>query len=250
MLAPFMLLVTSAEPAEKIYHPDGRVGYAGGWVDLRYEIPDNGTIFEVNSRGRVEVGLKYPISRRFTFLAQYGAEKGDSLFHSYSLGWKYYFGNTVRDNMPVNPDGPTGVPIVEVHAGGRIPDINSRDHEFRASVEFKMPVSRNITIGLGGNYFANDNPYYVETVYGLFTYFPGRYLKGRVYENPDGPEGTPSFHLIGGGSKNGIFGQLDIVIPLKPQLTLVIYTRGERTPDPYLRVPIFGGRVNFYPSQK
>jgi hypothetical protein len=173
---------------------------------------------------------------------------GDTLYYQPSIGLKLYYSDPCINNN-VNPDGAVGRPVFRLDAGLKISEQSRARNVFVSRFEILIPLASSLSLGLGGYYYDNDDPFRVLQYYGQINLFPRSYNSSRPYENPDGIEGWPSFYLTGGGSPNGIFGQLDVAVPLSPQMTLVFYARGERAPSPYVRVATLGVKFRFFPGQ-
>ncbi len=245
----FLILSCNRANAEMpIKHPDGIVGRANGWFGGSYSPTFTVPYDVVNDNFRIGIGLNYPLTSRLTIESDFSIVKGDTLFYDYRINIKFYSKTPVGENINANPDGPVGMPVFKLIYNGNMPDIEIGRHDFSAGLIGILPVSRYLTFGAGGKYYHRDDEYQVDKLFGIISLYPREYLPGRVYDNPDGLEGFPSFKLCGGGSINGIVGQLDIIVPLNPGLTLVLTTKGERAAEPYMRRATIGAKIKIYPG--
>ncbi|PKK83603.1 MAG: hypothetical protein CVT49_07555 [candidate division Zixibacteria bacterium HGW-Zixibacteria-1] len=229
-------------------HPDGRVGRPGGWLSAGYA-----SIFVERGipgfdKTRFSGGLIFPVIKNLTIESSYMLESEDTLYHIYTVGFRGYSGNPIKPNSGINPDGRIGIPFIQVTLIGKMPDVSPEKHRYRVEMAALMPISGRFTLGGGWNYYEKDHPRIVDEFIGKLNYFPKSYVAGSEYESPDGVEGYPSFFLSGGGSQYGFFGQLDIAVPVRPNLTLTLLIRGERVASPYVRTAILSGRISFYPG--
>ena len=234
----------SATPA----HPDGRLGRFGGWLSAGYA-----SIFVERGipgfdKTRFSGGLIYPVFKKLTLESSYSLESQDTLYHVYSIGFRGYLAGPIGSNNRINPDGRVGIPIIQAVFTGKMPDVHPDKHRYRVESSLLLPISRRFSLGGGWNYYEMDDPRMVDEFFGRLNYFPKNYAPGREYENPDGVEGYPSFFLSGGGSQYGFFGQLDVAVPLKSNLTLTLLVRGERVASPYVRTAYLIGKISFYPG--
>jgi hypothetical protein len=238
----------AARPQAAIHHPDGRLGRLSGWVSGSYLSPLGETRVPIVDQTRIGLGIRFPATRRFTLEAGYFLSSGDSVFHEYSVAVKAYMGDPLRSSTAVNPDGKIGAPIISVLFHGVLPDRNPGDHHHRVCLRGWLPVSRNMTVAGGWRYYEIEDPFQVDEYFAAVRLFPRDYPAGEEYINPDGVEGIPSLSLTGGGSVNGFHGQLDIIMPLSPRVSIAFLIRGERVASPYLRTAELGGKISFYPN--
>ena len=229
-------------------HPDGLIGRPSGWISAGYASVYVEEGIPGFDRTRFGAGMTIPATRLLTFEASYAFENEDTLYHIYSAGFRFRFGDPLKPNSSINPDGRVGRPVLLLSYEGKFSDIETANHRSYANIETLLPVSSRFTFGGGWRYYDEDEPRQVDEYFGVLNYFPRSYAPGREYENPDGIDGNPSFSLRGGGSKHGFFGQFDIAAPLKPNLTLTLSIRGERVPSPYVRTAILSGRISYYPG--
>lgn len=243
--------IVSCKPARAdmpIKHPDGIVGMANGWFGGSYSPTFTVPYDVVNDNFRIGAGLNYPLTENLTIESDFSIVKGDTLFYDYRLNIKFYPETPIGGIITANPDGPVGMPVFKFIYNGFMPDIDIGRYNFSAGFVGVLPVSRHLTFGAGGKYYHRDDAFQVDKLFGIINLYPRAYLPGRVYDNPDGLEGFPSLSLMGGGSINGIVGQLDIIVPLNPGLTVILTTKGERAADPYMRRATIEAKINFYPG--
>ena len=245
----FSILFTSSTFAQgKLAKtPDGVLHKPSGFIFAHYASLTTGGTVAVTDHKDLGAGIKYPLFTRLTLSVSYFVENRDSLYHNYrALATVYLVGPSKKPKC--NPDGPIGGPVVIAGWGGEIPDQFPKNHRYQGLLELLYPFNTHWSFGLGGNYYQPRVGRQDDKVFGVINFFPRAYLTGEEYSNPDGVEGIPSLSLSGGGSRDGIFGQVDLIIPLTQKTTVVFYGRGERYPKPYLRSALIGCRVNFYPE--
>jgi hypothetical protein len=232
------------------YHPDGLLGKPNGYISGQYASVTGNPGVPVSDRKALGIGLKIPLASRWTISGSYFALQNDSLFHNYSLDLSFYMANPIKSVKRCNPDGPAGAPIITLGLGGEIPDRDPGAHRWQAVARAILPISEKLTLGVGARFYEKDDPLQAESFYGMISFFPKQYDKDREYINPDGVEGALSFAARGGGSKHGVFGQLELIFPLEPEMTISFLIRGERVPVPYFRSAMAGFRINYYPGNK
>ncbi len=234
--------------AKPINHPDGKLGRINGFATFDYSsaytVPED----LINDKLIPGAGLAIPISRQIRIKGAISISTGDTLFYNYSFGFKFYFGNPLRDNNHINPDGAVGLPVLEIIAGLSMSDIKIKENQYFSDISLLMPLSQKLSFGFGGKIYEVENIYQVDNFYGIINFFPSPYKLNNSYANPDGSLGTPSFLAKGGGSKYGLVGVLDINIPLTETTTLVFHFKGERAADPYLRQATLGAGIHYYPG--
>ncbi len=241
---------TAAKAAKLTHHPDGLLGKPNGYLYGQYVSVTGNPGVPAADRKALGIGLKIPVAARWTVTGSYFGFQDDSLFHNYSLEFSFYTANPIKSVKPCNPDGLVGAPSIAIGLGGEVPDRDPRANRWQAVATAIMPISGNLTIGAGAKFYQEDNPLQAESFYGIINFFPKRYEKNLHYVNPDGVEGALSFAVRGGGSRHGIFGQLELIFPLEPEMTISFLIRGERIPVPYLRSAVAGFRINYYPGNK
>nr|MBN2277404.1 hypothetical protein [candidate division Zixibacteria bacterium] len=242
-----IFLPLGVEAAEK--HPDGLVGQINGSFEAAFTSVAAENNVPHTDRFQFGLDLAIPAANLLTVMAGYQLENVDSVFHHYFVALKVYPGNPLVTRGHANPDGVIGLPVFSLGYGGRVPDRHVDNHQYVISGSALVPVMKSLSLGIGGNYYQDRELVQVDEYYGMVNFFTGSYLPGEEYSNPDGVEGTPSFYLRAGGSSDGFFGQMDILMPLKQNLTLVLNLRGQRTPSPYTRSARIGIRINYYPGR-
>ena len=230
-------------------HPDGGVGVFnvrlwGQYASITGDI--NTPLY--NDKQKIGFDVHLPVHRHISLKTGYFLEPGDTVIHDVSFGVRLYFGDPTAHAGNVNPDGPIGLPILDLGGGGRLPDQYPDSVRWRADIAIRLPLMSHITVGGRWHYLEKENIRQADEFYGSLAWYPGVYRPGDEYLNPDGPIGKPAFLLKGGGSENGVFGHLDILFPMDRSYTLGLYLRGERIPIPYTRTAILGGWVRYFPS--
>jgi hypothetical protein len=194
-------------------------------------------------------GIRIPVVEQFTFECFYSLEKGDSLYHNYSLTAGLYMADPTRLGGNCNPDGRAGIPILFTGFGGRVPDPVPDRHRYWFSLGLLIPVSGNLTLGSNWIYYEEKESLVVDDYSGVINFYLKSYPEGGEYSTPDGVEGWPSFSLQGGGSGEGYFGQLKIAVPLKKELSVTVLFRGEKTKSPDVKTAILQAGFSFYPQK-
>ena len=245
----FLFLISDITFARSaVYHPDGKLGRIGGQVAASYTSVSAERGVAVSDLSRIEVDLVFPCAKTFTFKGSYELEYSDSLFHNFSIAAKKYSANPVKSKIRCNPDGKIGAPIFSFGGLIRIADSDPKNPGYRLSFETLVPISTNLSLGAGANYYYEDKPEHTDDFFGIINFYPARYTIEREYENPDGVDGIPSFAIRAGGSEYGFFGQLAIIVPLRPSLSIGILLRGEKLNFQETTKAALGVRINFYPG--
>jgi len=244
----YLFIPAPAVSQAGVAHPDGLIGQINGSLCAGYS--------SVSAEERVShadhqfLGLDFgfPVSRYITFNAGYKIENVDSIFHNYFLGASFRLGDPTKASSYFNPDGVAWQPVLTVNGGGRVSDKHIKDNQYYIMGEILVPVSTYLSAGIAGKYYQDRDFRQVDQIFGRVNIFTERYQEGERYSNSDGVEGSPSFYLTGGGSSDGLFGQVDFLMPLERDMTLVLVLRGERTPSPYTRTASIGICINYYPG--
>ncbi len=111
-----------------------------------------------------------------------------------------------------------------------------------------VPVSSHLTLSAGYRYYQQIELLDVQKGYGSVSIYPTSYSSDSAYVNPDGPVGNLAMKVSGGGSKNGVFGECQAILPFTGDMTFTLLIRGERVPGPpYRRSAIAGFLLSYYP---
>jgi|GEM_PF-1816190 hypothetical protein len=231
-----------------LVNPDGAIGSVNVFVHGQYLSISSKRGIATRDHQQLGMDLNLPVSQRFTVAAGYSLEPNDTLFHRGKLGITIYSKKLGSGITSVNPDGPTGAPVVSAVVSTRIRDGHFDDRSLRISARLLLPTTNHLTVGMGANYYETDNPLIIDEFFGLVNWFMKRYDENQLYINPDGLPGYPVFRLIGGGNSKGIFGQLDILMPMSPRYSLSIWMRGEKITAPEIQRLGLGAGVNLYPG--
>jgi hypothetical protein len=227
-------------------HPDGQLGRISPGIKTSYSVITTSPEDLINDKTDIDGIITYPFLRNMTLAMEMGIINGDTLFYDFSAGIKLYFGNPTAVDKRCNPDGPLGLPVFNLLFSVMLADIDIFHEDYNISASLLMPIGSGLSLGVGRKYYNEKDVYQVDEFFGILHYFPAAYPNGAVYENPDGIDGVPSFYLSGGGSEHGIFGLLDIRVPLSKKTTLSFTARGERAADPYCRNATVGVGIIFY----
>jgi len=244
-----LFLINNRVSADSVvFHPDGNLGRPGGQISARYTSVTAERGAAVSDITQIKAGLIFPFAKTVTLTGSYSLEHDDSLFHDFSILAKKYTADPTKAPINCNPDGKIGAPIISVGGSIRIADADPGQPIYQLSLSALMPVSANLTLGAGGKYYSESKPEHTDDFFGDINFYPSRYAGGREYENPDGVEGIPSFGLRGGGSKEGFFGQLAIIVPLQQTLSIGVVMRGEKLDFQTTTKATLGARINIYPG--
>jgi len=248
--AVFLLFIFPIElfAASVKYYADGKLGQFGGQIAARYVSVAAEKGIAVSDISILGFEFIFPSSESYTLKAGYKLEQNDSLFHDFSVTTNIYTASSVNSPNECNPDGKIGAPIFLPGFSVKMADSSPEDLLYRLSLGISLPISANLTLGAGCNYYRKNKSKQADNYFGVINFFPVKYTKGREFENPDGVDGIPSFAFRGGGSKDGIFGQLEIIVPLKSSLSIGFLLRGERMNAQDITRAALGGRVSFYPG--
>lgn len=231
------------------FHPDGRVGRANLTLSGAYTsvFPEEGLSISDNSQ--LSLLVRIPVVDRLTLQAGYSAETGDTLFHNYFTAVKFYAANPLKNINRCNPDGPVLHPIIFLSYRGIIADSDPKNYHGKINASLMIPLSRFLTIGGGANYFPQNRTGENDEFFGILNFYPQSYPRGREYEFPDGIDGIPSFEFLFGGSSEGLFGRLEITVPLNAGLSVGVILRGEILDRPNIKKAHLGGKISYYPGE-
>jgi len=253
LLSGLMSPATSA--ARTLHLPDGALGKPGlqlwGYrtnITLDASDPRGADGAEFSS-GRAAVLI--PVSRRVTLFARYQAENRLNILHQAQVGFKFRIFQPDTGVKPLgglNPDGPVGYPYFSISGGFRLYESRGDTRFGIVGVGVTYPLSRTLTISAGAEFNTDTSTTIVNRFFGSLSVYTSHYLPAEPYTNPDGPVGYLNFRLSGGGSGEGLFGQLDILFPLNDQVTIGGFVRNERVAFPYERSASLGARFQLYPG--
>ncbi len=256
-LVASLLVVAFDVPASAsgAHSPDGALGKPGlQFWGYRTDITLDGTDFRgtdgpeySSAQGRILL----PVSEKVSFFGEYRAENRLNILHQARLGVRlriFQPSGLLKSAENINPDGPLGYPYFSISAGVRLYESET-DARFGV-VAFKVayPWTHNVTIGAGAELNTDTSQTIVDQFFGSLSLYTARFLPDEPYANPDGPVGYLSFRISGGGSGDGVFGQLDVLFPLNDQMTIGGFVRGERVAFPYERNATLGARFQLYPG--
>ncbi len=229
-------------------HPDGALGSVSFHAGLQYQFvtkPPNTPVVDIQ---KFSAALGWVAHERVTLMGRFLGTKEDSTRYELDFGLKFYTVRPDRKDKAHNPDGAVGGPVFSVSGGIRYPDLAIEDTKKVGDFGILMPVSRRISVLAGYRYFKEIEIADVQQGYGGINVYLSRYNADSAYTNPDGPVGNAAFHLTGGGSENGVFGDLTMFFPISNSLTWHLTLRGERVEFPYRRVVVIGAGFSLYPS--
>lgn len=229
-------------------HPDGAVGSVGFQGFFQYALvtkPVNQPVVDIE---KYEGGFNWVIADHANLMARFLTIKEDSIRYELSGGARLYFANPLSTGRPANPDGPVGVPVVSLWGGLRYNELSVKEPKYLGDFEVIVPVSRRLSVAAGYRALEVIEEADVQTAYGKVSFYVARYHADSAYTNPDGPVNNVAIHLSGGGSTNGVFGDLTLLFPINNSLTWKLSIRGERVEFPYRRSAILGVGFSIYPS--
>ncbi|MEW6412697.1 MAG: hypothetical protein AB1483_09525 [Candidatus Zixiibacteriota bacterium] len=229
-------------------HPDGAVGAASFHGSLQYQFvtkPPNVPVVDIQ---KFNASLGWVAHPSVNFMGSFRGISEDSSRYGLAFGLRLYTVNPERKDKAHNPDGPVGGPVLTASGGIRYSDLAVEDAKTVGDFTLLVPVSRRLSILAGMRLFEAIEQADVQQAYGGFNFYLSPYNADSAYTNPDGQVGNAAFHLSGGGSENGVFGDLTMFFPISNKLTWHITLRGERVELPYRRVVAIGGGFSLYPS--
>ncbi|UCG61208.1 MAG: hypothetical protein JSV52_12925 [Candidatus Zixiibacteriota bacterium] len=229
-------------------HPDGAVGSATFHGLFQYQLvtkPEGVPTVDIQ---KYHAELGWVADDYVTLMARFLTVDEDSLRYELNGGLRIYTRNPVTGSGRRNADGLVGAPVVTLGAGIRYNDFAIKETRMVGDISLLLPVSEQLSLLTGYRAYEAIEEVDVVTAYGGVNLYLLGYSADSSYTNPDGPVGYVAFHLTGGGSSNGIFGDLTLQLPINDNLTWKINIRGERVKFPYRRVAIAGAAFSFYPS--
>ncbi len=229
-------------------HPDGTIGSFSVYISGQYLSVSSTKGLVTHDQQRANLDLAFPVNTRIAITGGYGIEPDDTLFHHASLGLTVYTNPNDSGISAVNPDGPIGAPVISIGAASKIRDDNTSDTRYEFSAKLLVPSSPHLTVGAGINHYDKSDPLIIDEFFGTVAWFFKRYDPDLPYINPDGLPGYPVFRLTGGGNADGLFGQLDVVVPMSPRYSLTVWARGEKISDFGIKKVGVGAGINIYPG--
>lgn len=229
-------------------HPDGAVGSVAFHGSFQYAFvtkPANQPVVDIE---KFQGGFNWVVADQANLMARFLTVKEDSVRYELGAGLRLYLGNPVATSRRANPDGAVGVPAVSVWGGIRYNELSIKEPKTVADFEIMMPLSRRLSLAAGLRVFEAIEEADVQQAYGSISFYQGRYNVDSAYTNPDGPVNNVVFHLSGGGSANGFFGDLTLLFPISNNLTWKLNIRGERVEYPYRRTAMLGAGFSIYPA--
>jgi len=229
-------------------HPDGAVGSVGFHGFFQYALvtkPANVPVVDVE---KYQGAFNWVIADQANLMARFLTIKEDSVRYELGAGLRLYSGNPVATSRGANPDGPVGLPVLSLWGGMRYNELSIKEPKTVGDAEVTFPVSRRLSISAGYRYFEEIEEADVQQGYGTVSIYVARYVADSAYTNPDGPVNNVAIHLSGGGSPEGVFGDLTLMFPISNNLTWRLSVRGERVTEPYRRSAILGVGFSVYPS--
>ena len=229
-------------------HPDGPVGSVSFNGFFQYASVTKPPMVPTDDIQRFQGGLNWVADDHVNLMTRFLATREDSTRYELNGGIKVYLGNPVTSDKPTNPDGAVGIPSFSLWGGIRYNDLSIEDPKFVGDFELIVPVSTRLSVLAGYRYFEEISEPDVQQAWGGINFFVDRYYADSAYANPDGPVGNVAIGLTGGGSSEGVFGDLTLSFPISNNVTWKLNIRGERVEFPYRRVAIVGAGVSLYPS--
>ncbi len=233
-----------------IRHPDGILGRPNGQIIGSYASVSAGRGIEVTDRQILGIKMGLPAFKNLNLFGAYFGERSGPFFHNLEIGCTIYPGNPIDSLKPCNPDGIPLSPAISIAFIETIQDQNADNSRQGYNLEMLLPISPHITFGAGLKSFHKKPIYEAEKFSLLFKYYTAEYPPGQNYSNPDGVEGAATFSLKAGESGDGYFGQTELILPLEPSLTLIVYVKGEKISSPHIESKILGFRLKFYPGNQ
>jgi len=244
-----LLSAIGADASESaLKHPDGTIRSFSVFISGQYLSVSSNKGFTTRDQQQANLDLAFPLDPRFTFTGGYGIEPDDTLFHHASLGLTVYTRPNDSGLTAVNPDGPIGAPVISIGAASKIRDDKTSDTRYKFSARLLVPSSPHLTVGAGINHYDQSDLLIIDEFYGQLAWFVKRYDPARPYINPDGLPGYPVFRITGGGNSDGLFGQLDVIVPMSPRYSLAVWARGEKISDFGIKKAGVGAGINIYPG--
>jgi hypothetical protein len=243
-------LVALMARADVVSHPDGIIGKPGGQIFGEYASSSSERSFYVRDHQAGGVAIAIPAISQLTIKGYYFLDHRDSLFHNYGLGIVLYSVNPIAPGKKYNSDGRIGYPVLSADFGARIPDPSPNAGKWRSEISILMPLARRFSLGIGSKFYRENDKRLIDKYAGLLNIYFGNIANDNPYSNPDGAEGSIALHLKAGGSGNGTFFQIDILCPLKPQLSVGTYLRGEKIKLHNIKTASLGFLVNYYPAER
>ncbi len=232
----------------KVYHPDGILGKPSFHAQISYASVTGTRKRPVGDIQRFTFGLDLVATSRLTLLSSIRATVQDSTKYEVAGGVRLYPVDPLTESRRKNPDGPIGGFSLTGLVGNRFVSNGGSSSKVVADGILAVPVSTHLTLSAGYRYYQEIELLDVQKGYGSVSIYPRNYSADSAYVNPDGPVGNLALRVSGGGSKNGIFGECQAILPFSGDMTFTMMIRGERVPGPpYRRSAIAGFFLSYYP---
>jgi len=196
---------------------------------------------------RLVIAMGLPLFSRLTALGDYSATRQDSVVYNATGGLRVYLGNP-RSDRPVNPDGPTGLPVLTFRFGARFGSRDGIKTRTTGSFDLVWPVSSRLSLGSGYSYMQERVRLDLEEWRCSATYYSASYRPDSAYTNPDAPVGSIAITLSGGGSGNGLFGQAGLLVALNRGSSVFFTTRVDSYDTGRLKGYSLGAAISLYPG--
>jgi hypothetical protein len=242
------MICPQAIGGQSLRHPDGIVGKPNGRIWGQYVSVSPGKGVKAEDRQRGGITLGWPILSRMSIAGRYQMDKSDSLFHTFGFDGIFYFGNPLDLAKQGNPDGILLIPILGCGFGFTIADQEPKNHRFQVEVKFQLPILTWLTVGSEYHYYDKRPNHIINRYAGMIKIHTGEYSVSERYLNPDAPEGSISFVIKGGGSGDGIFGEIMALFPLRSNMTVDLFASGEKVYNPRIVSVAIGFGLRYYPE--
>ena len=227
-------------------HPDGAIGRMSFSTNVIYSSVTAERPYPEKDFQLLSVSLDYVPMTFMTLLNTFHFNYQDSLRYQYQPGIRFYLKNPLKHPRYANPDGPIWGAVLTVSGGVRFYGDADTYSSWLADANISVPVSHSLTIQTGYRYYEDRQLFDLVTAYGQMSIYTQQYVQDSTYVNPDGPIGNMVLRLLGGGSSYGGMGQVELLFPLEPSLTLTAVFRYERTVAPVRKALSAGVGISYY----
>ncbi|MFC1475062.1 hypothetical protein ACFLQG_00305 [Candidatus Zixiibacteriota bacterium] len=234
---------------EVTYHPDGILGSLSFHANFKYYSVSKDPQYSFVDVEQFAAKLNWVSNSRMSVSAQAIVIKEDSTHYRFGGGIKYYLKNPINSYQNKNHDGTIGFPIISIDGFISKSSENTEESKLLGIAKLIFPLSKTITFSGGYQYYDELNAFNLRDKFLSIKYYFSYSNPTQMYLNPDGPIGNLVMELSGGASSKGEYGDLSLLFPLNPTLTLFSEMTYEQTEFQNKKSYGIGLGFSYYPSR-
>ena len=227
-------------------HPDGVKSKIGIDIQALYHsikmLPTGSYV----GKQSLDFSINWVLHDKFVHINNFSFIKEDSSRYMFLSGVKYYLTNPITSQRSKNPDGVVGSPSIQLSAGLRFDSNSDTDNNSIFKAELHIPIAKKLSVFTGITNYKELEPTDSDEFFGGISIYFSKYTKNNPYDNPDSPDGSFGVKLIGGSSKVGGFGEIDLIIPASNSFTVNIIARSDFLDSPFDKIYSGGLKLSYY----